>query len=466
MYFDKKSVKKILSFSEVNEKAEYYESIAKIGLYTGLGVAIFGIILSYLGYSGSGILLGLVGLIGGLVFGFKIDRKGKNLKEDRKTWLEFYNKCKAYGIDDRNIASSGNFERMKMIAKDLGIHYSDEEVLKELLSQIHKVETGQTERQIEERQRAEKIRREKQEREREQADKEMVKDSQKYSDLSAKGKREAFLDEMITEYQEKADKLKDHADNLNWWHDRGVRAVEKNYKETNPYAMGGLADGLAGGAAGLAMFVKTEQENAEKRVAKQQAYADIQPALDIINSTKDHVLSARSTEIGFVSQLMHVQSQERLALEQQINTNDLNRFIDFTSVFIKAVSENLVEFNVSAKASQPLCIYENCAVCDGTIKVIVPYADGNTYECLLVINAMDAISNSRNTPLKGYIYTEDSIDVDKIDHEKIRFEAYKTFLIEPWQSTKFINRSKEIDELHSKAVLEAGNVYLKLPAKV
>ena len=169
----------------------------------------------------------------------------------------FYQECAKHGIHPHNAAGVA---RMKLIAKQMDISCSDDELKQKYLKGQTAAEaraklTAEREKQA----RIPLLRKEEQAKERE---------FRKYIRLTGSDKRIAMLTDEANRFRAMAQRCEEAADSIA----TGTDALYSMYagKETDWAVHGGVASAIAGGAAGVAVAADIQRQNAEVRAANAQ----------------------------------------------------------------------------------------------------------------------------------------------------------------------------------------------------
>lgn len=185
------------------------------------------------------------------------------------------------------------------------------------------------------------------------------------SSLSGVEKRKTMLSNLVSDYDVKINALKEGEEALNIL---GVAFLEQQKKETSWAIMGGIADGIAGPAAGLAVAAETMANN---RKIQEHNAAMRQAAMDIMSGAPQLSGDRYDLEIEQEKILRQIKkTDDKIALSHPDATTIWEN-IQIKDVTIRKTSSKVlaVTMTISLKESLVLEVPDNVRmVIDGTIK--------------------------------------------------------------------------------------------------
>ncbi len=334
------------------------------------------------------------------------DRKRKKIE---KTAISIYNKCKEKNILSFNTARETN--ALKLIAGIYGV--SDLEEAKEYFAKGKQLITQQNE-----------------EKERE----EFIQGREYDKERFEKAKATAFINGK-KKYTGKIDKERPVIDIYDALADSAIHRAESNLTYTAPKSdwafWGGVANGLAGGAAGAATAYDIQLKNAEAEAnaahIRENAKEELSDAIAIktkINSTKDSYDAA-------------IDSINNKLID---NTNISEKFamLNFTNTSITVNDYNNIEVTVKCKikTDEPIELLGSKAVLDGSLKIEVRDSSrrlvGIGYYSAPGLGKTDLSCAGFNNvkEISALCFVEDYETIDKKDHFTCKISPVNMWIIE------------------------------------
>ena len=185
------------------------------------------------------------------------------------------------------------------------------------------------------------------------------------SSLSGVEKRKTMLSNLVRDYDVKINALKEGEEALNIL---GVAFLEQQEKETSWAIMGGIADGIAGPAAGLAVAAETMANNRkiqEHNAAMRQAAMDIMSGAPQLSSDRYDLEDERDKilrQITKTDDKIALSNPDATAIWENIQIKDVTITRNSSKVLAATMT-------VSLKESLTLDVPDNVRmVIDGTIK--------------------------------------------------------------------------------------------------
>ena len=304
----------------------------------------------------------LLGIVVSVIIKVKAAKRGKvkieNCQKDNRDEL-FYKECKKMGIAAVN---SVTLARMKLIANQMGISCSDEELVekfnKERIAEKNMINAA-----------AEK---ERQERIAKLIETEKIRERTTKEDINLRGRDKRIRDCERFVAKAKLDII------VNKERDKNIiRDAERMYaltakKESSWAAHGGIASSIAGGAAGVAVAMDIQQKNAEKRAYNKEL------ASSIAQVAAAQQIKAWENKGNPEADLKHWESELEKAkykFVEELPQEDLLNMLSPKIVSTERSETGSISFFVSTKgASMTICDAVKATI-DGTFKIRI--MDGN-----------------------------------------------------------------------------------------
>lgn len=170
-----------------------------------------------------------------------------------------------------------------------------------------------------------------------------------------RNKRVAILEDIQTEYRQKAEKMRDSAYGA-------VRASQQ--KEINSGVIGGIASGLLGGVAGIAAYIDTENRNAQIRSINQRNINSMAHGiLDVMNTAYEYEREA--------DRLQHLIDDAKIKLVSDIPDDRVFSYLSISPKKVEISKTGTFGIAVEVKVNEtqmPLMIGKASGVIDGTIE--------------------------------------------------------------------------------------------------
>ncbi len=230
----------------------------------------------------------------------------------------------------------------------------------------------------------------------------------RYAEYVGKEKRAAMLRVAICEAQQRAHELNEDA--------RVILSMGQQ-REGDWAALGGLADGIAGPAAGLAAAINVQAENAKIR-AQNAAYKS---AVTPWSSRKEHEAVLEQKEADRLKKELD-QLPEKLLSD--LPTQDVMALLDVTDTKIKISETGAIKITATVRAKQNLVIFEDTpAVADGTILAHVTENEQEIGTAKLVLPRCGVSSPTKVT---GILLS----GAEQGAHYTVFFTGYRLWLME------------------------------------
>jgi len=271
----------------------------------------------------------------------------------------FYQECKKAGIDSDNTAGVA---RMKLVAKQMGISCSEEELAKKYLKGRLAVKKRIKDFAEKEKQaRIPVLRKEEQAAE---------KEYKKYMNLRGNEKRVQECMDLVVQARAKVARFSNSAEVI----EKGGQAIYSTYakKETDWAVHGGVASAIAGGAAGVAVAADIQRKNAEAR-----AYNDnLSQAIGQFTADQQmNIWMAQKKAEESLQQLEQELEQAKLKLVDEKPQSLLLSLLGPKIVKTETSETGAITFTVSTRGAS-LTIYDSVkATVDGTFKVKIMDGD-------------------------------------------------------------------------------------------
>lgn len=306
-----------------------------------------GIVCAASGYDiGGAMLVGLLTALGIAFVHYLIGLPKRNKKKDIEKNILFYNICIARGV--QSFDSPKDIKRMEMIADELGCY--------DIEDYGAYFEKG---KQLKQELRAKKEEQERQElldKKRKKEEKEYEKLT-RYADCTGNQKTIQILTGQLEKANTELDQLSNFGSNMS----SALIQKEKDWA-----TLGGIASGLAGGAAGVATAIKVQEENAQIRERNNQTRQAIIQTEAMINQS-----GVKDTLRDKVGDLMQELYSEKNKLVADIPGQKL---LDYLEIKHNVQISETGAFYVSAyiNMAAPVIIFDDLpARIDGTLVAIV-----------------------------------------------------------------------------------------------
>lgn len=265
----------------------------------------------------------------------------------KKTVLE---KIYSNGIDA--LDTSTQKENALFIAKNLGMTGSDDEILRELSSYFaedkrQKAQERQKKEQAEYQKLLETYNREK-----------------KLAYIAGKDKYLLLLADKAEHWKAQIHEIR----NVRSLVQQNANAASTPVKKVDPYIAGGIAQGLAGTAAGLFTAANVEQQNQQRQQEAAQRDADFRALLSQASSIIDKLLTKT---IDYAERLENATKPVREALLDEREPEKYFDQIIFDEVKIENVSANVMKLRISTSVPNPQKIVNTPAQIDGSVHVVI-----------------------------------------------------------------------------------------------
>lgn len=245
-------------------------------------------------------------------------------------------------------------------------------------------------------------------------------ENRKYSSQHGRDKRIVICQDMIRECERKIAECTNRFNSVN----SAASAVYNGYKqkESDWAVLGGMASGIAGGAAGVATAIDVQQRNSEKRAYNQQLGSAVgQLAGNSIMQITQEKSNAESRKNHWEQSLEKAQR----ALFEDLPADTLMSCLAFHVEQKKKSETGAVRLKINVKQKKELFVYGDAsAVVDGCVQVLV--VDDNKTVAKGVLTF----------PYSGSSTYGDDFDVVCFNNApvpqnyKVRFEPYNIWAIE------------------------------------
>ena len=284
----------------------------------------------------------------------------------------FYNECVKEGIKDVNKES--NRARLELYAQNKEIEGTKEE----LVAAFRKGQAAVT--QLDTTSRINKLRME---------EKTISDENRRYISQHGREKRIAICQDMIRECERKIAECESQFKKIN----SAASDVYNGYKqkEGDWAVLGGMATGIAGGAAGVATAIDVQQRNAEKRAYNQQLGSAVgQLAANSLMQISKEKINAENEKKTWEQNL----ERAKRALFEDLPSDTLMSCLDLRVDQKKKSETGAIRLKVNVKQNKGVFIYGDAsAVVDGSIQVLIvaddktvakgiitfPYSGSSTY---------------------------------------------------------------------------------------
>lgn len=281
------------------------------------------------------------------------------IENQKKLHIQFYKECIEKGIED--ISSPANKQKAELIAKRLGCKGC--ESLTDYFEEGRKLYT-QAEDQgkaAEEQKKLAELR---------SAEKEKYDELTKYASFEGREKRVAILSDTQRQYYKKAAKLEE-----------GMRLLThaSQQKEINWATHGGIASGIAGGAAGLAVAIDAQAKNAQIRAQNEANMRALIPGtLAVHKSAGEYRQAAKDLQVSI--------DDAKIKLVADTPKDEVFSKLDIRVNQIAISETGAFTIQVSVKLTDDLTIFDNVqAVADGTFSANLYQEGHNVGNALLVL---------------------------------------------------------------------------------
>ena len=327
--------------------------------------------------------------IGVLIYGPIYRRK----KEAEVRPLKFYEECLRQNITE--LSSSASIEKAKLIARQLGCAEHD---LQQLFSKGKSMKDAIQQEKEDSEVQYKRWQLEQKERE-----------SKKYANYFGREKRIAMLDELLSRELEIAREYKDQSAAL-------TKAVTQ--KEQDWATKGGIAAGLAGGAAGLAVAMDAQRNNENIRARNAANLRTIAP---LTLSLSGRESSALERAERYRKEIRETETK----LVAELPANELIKALEFGKPTVDISETGAFTVEVEVSKPEALHIYDTVpAVIDGTLAANV-YQNEKYVGTVLLVLPCYGIDKHRQT-LQGICLSRANKDLTC----RVEFEPYKLWAIE------------------------------------
>lgn len=260
---------------------------------------------------------------------------------------KFYKECKKNKID--NVKEKANIARLSLIAEKCGITASVEELIN--MYTVGKEDVKSAEREV-------KIEKEK------KAEQKLLKASKKYIKFFGRDKKIKMLQDEATPYRKKLTECRKKQAALRGSADSLYEASKG--REQDWALHGGIASGIAGGAAGLATAIDIQNKNAQIRANNEELLRNA----TILEFELGMQLSKNESDIEEeIKYYEDIISKTELKLVEELDQNYLLELLKPKATIKKSIT-GAVLITVETDSTPKLKIYDSVnAVVDGTIKV-------------------------------------------------------------------------------------------------
>lgn len=342
-----------------------------------------------------GAVLGIASLFGWAVASDAL--KGLKEKAPDKMKVKFYEECRNNNVED--FSNERDLQRAKLIAekmhlekiKNLEKYYLDGKKLHE--------EEEKAKLYREQRDTLTKLK---------NREKELYDEYTKYAEYYGRDKRIAIL-------KDKAASLSDKAYRLEKGMELNMRASQQ--KEIDWATHGGIASGLAGGAAGVAVAIDAQIKNMEIRARNEEVYRSLLPAsLMIEGSVSD--LRKKASEI------MNLVEASKIKLLGNNSASELIENIGFSNIKVNISDTGAFEVETTVSEKKAIKIFDDIeAVIDGTIAAELHQNGKKVGSALLVLPTFGL---SGHCQLKGICLS----GAEKEQPYEIKFAPYHLWAME------------------------------------
>ena len=281
------------------------------------------------------------------------------IENQKKLHIQFYKECIEKGIED--ISSPANNQKAELIAKRLGCKGCEN--LADYFEEGRKLYT-QAEDQgkaAEEQKKLAELR---------SAEKEKYDELTKYASFEGREKRVAILSDTQRQYYKKAAEL-----------EKGMRLLThaSQQKEINWATHGGIASGIAGGAAGLAVAIDAQAKNAQIRAQNEANMRALTPGiLAVHKSAGEYRQAAKDLQVSI--------DDAKIKLVADTPKDEVFSKLDIRVNQIAISETGAFTIQVSVKLTDDLTIFDNVqAVADGTLSANLYQEGHNVGNALLVL---------------------------------------------------------------------------------
>lgn len=281
------------------------------------------------------------------------------IENQKKLHIQFYKECIEKGIED--ISSPANKQKAELIAKRLGCKGCEN--LADYFEEGRKLYT-QAEDQgkaAEEQKKLAELR---------SAEKEKYDGLTKYASFEGREKRVAILSDTQRQYYKKAAEL-----------EKGMMLLTNasQQKEINWATHGGIASGIAGGAAGLAVAIDAQAKNAQIRAQNEANMRALTPGiLAVHKSAGEYRQAAKDLQVSI--------DDAKIKLVADTPKDEVFSKLDIRVNQIAISETGAFTIQVSVKLTDDLTIFDNVqAVADGTLSANLYQEGHNVGNALLVL---------------------------------------------------------------------------------
>ena len=254
------------------------------------------------------------------------------IENQKKLHIQFYKECIEKGIED--IFSPANKQKAELIAKRLGCKGCEN--LADYFEEGRKLYT-QAEDQgkaAEEQKKLAELR---------SAEKEKYDELTKYASFEGREKRVAILSDTQRQYYKKAAELEE-----------GMRLLThaSQQKEINWATHGGIASGIAGGAAGLAVAIDAQAKNAQIRAQNEANMRALTPGiLAVHKSAGEYRQAAKDLQVSI--------DDAKIKLVADTPKDEVFSKLDIRVNQIAISETGAFTIQVSVKLTDDLTIFDN-----------------------------------------------------------------------------------------------------------
>lgn len=277
----------------------------------------------------------------------------------RKLHIQFYKECIEKGIED--LSSPANKQKAELIAKRLGCKGCEN--LEEYFEEGRKLytEAEDLDKAVEERKKLAELR---------SAEKEKYDELTKYTSFEGREKRVAILSDTQRLYYKKAAEL-----------EKGMELLihSSQQKEIDWATHGGIASGIAGGAAGLAVAIDAQAKNAQIRAKNEANMRALTPGkLAIQHRADEYRKAAKDLQVSI--------DDAKIKLVADTSKDEVFSKLDIRVSQIAISETGAFSIQASVKLIDDLTIFDNIqAVADGTISANLYQEGHNVGNALLVL---------------------------------------------------------------------------------
>ena len=202
----------------------------------------------------------------------------------------------------------------------------------------------------------------------------------KYANYTGREKRKIMLGDQAAELRAQAKKSSDSAESY----------MRLGYQKESDWAiMGGIANGLAGPAAGIATALDTQARNAQIRAQNQVFMNAAMPLYsNMMDSSRDMKSMAETLE------KRKEETDEKLISE--IPSEEVFKLLSFQNTTVKVSETGAFRVGTKATTARKPTIGDFPAVIDGTVLAHVKTAAGKEIGVVKLVIPVDGISQSAN----------------------------------------------------------------------